>query len=259
MIIRLSFIFALFAFPLGGVAQKSIQDSTIQFFFVQAGYKGYMPGADFAKRFGFTSLVGAEVGYKFKNNFYFGIGAFFLFGENVREMQHLNHLAAPLPYGTIGFIANDGSLFLPIFEQRGWAVPIHCGYIFKRFPFRNTNPNSGLYLELGAQWLTHQIIINTPSEVDAPYLKGAYRKGYDRLTSGWGGNQSIGYRYFGNKRFVNFFIGLEISQNFTRNQRAINFDTGKADNQIRSELLYGFKVGWILPLYKVAPDKFYYY
>jgi hypothetical protein len=259
MIIRLSFIFALFTLPLWVVAQKSIQDSTIQFFYAQVGYKGYMPGADFARRFGFTSFIGAEVGYKLKNNFYFGAGAFFIFGENVREMQHLNHLAAPLPYGTIGFIANDGSLFLPTFEQRGWAVPLHLGYIFNHFRFKDTNPNSGLYLELGAQWLTHQIVINTPSEVEATYLKGNYLKGYDRLTSGWGVNQSVGYRYFGNKRFVNFFIGFELSQNFTRNERAVNFDTGKADNQIRFELLYGAKLGWVLPLYKVAPDKFYYY
>ncbi|MCS6905660.1 MAG: hypothetical protein RML72_07805 [Bacteroidia bacterium] len=256
---RIVFLFLLCVFHSWLLAQKSIRDSTIHFFYGQVVYKGCNPGADLATRFGFTSLIGAEVGYKFKNNIYIGAGGFFLFGEKVKEMQHLNHLAAPLPYGTIAFIANDGSLFLPIFEQRGYAIHLSTGYIWNRFRFSSHNPNSGIFIELGAQWLTHQIAISLPMGMEATYLNSNYRKGYDRLTSGVGIRQNVGYRYWGNKRFVNFFIGLEGSINFTQNQRSINFDTGKADTTLRTDILYGFSVGWALPIYKVAPEKYYYY
>ena len=56
-----------------------------------------------------------------------------------------------------------------------------------------------------------------------------------------------------------FFGGFEFIEGFTAGRRDYNYSTGKADNTKRFDLLMGVKVGWVLPFYKQAPEKFYTY
>jgi hypothetical protein len=90
-------------------------------------------------------------------------------------------------------------------------------------------------------------------------LLGDYKKGYDRLNAGIALNASLGYTYFSNNRLVNFYAGFEFIQSWTQNKREYFFDTGKMENISYSTQFYGFKVKWMIPLYKRAPKEFYLY
>jgi hypothetical protein len=66
--------------------------------------------------------------------------------------------------------------------------------------------------------------------------------------------------YIGTKRLVNFCAGIELLEGITRDRRDYNFDSeGPSDKSTRLDVLVGFKVGWIIPLYPEAPQKFYTY
>ena len=45
---------------------------------INVGYGGYIPGGTLGDRFGYTSQVGGEVGYKLKNNLYARVNSFYL-------------------------------------------------------------------------------------------------------------------------------------------------------------------------------------
>ena len=87
---------------------------------------------------------------------------------------------------------------------------------------------------------------------------GDYAKGYDRLTDGISTNEFIGYMYIGNKRLLTFYAGFDFTQAWTRDRRGYNFDLHGPDNTKRFDMLSGIKVGWIIPIYRIAPDKYYY-
>ena len=244
-------------------AQHSIRDSSIKLWMFDVGYGGYFPAGDFAKRFGYTSQIGLQVGYKFKSNYYFSLGATFLFGDQIRE----NKIFADLGHNNVwntttgeivvdqGWIDKNGQVILPSLFQRGFTIPFRVGKIFPAVSFKGTNKNTGLFVETGLQFIQHQITITAPPET--PYLTGDYEKGYDRLTRGIGAIGSVGYRFFSSKRYINFFFALDYQHNFTRNTR-FNFDLGHQDTRVKNDILYGFRFGWCLPIYREAPDKFYY-
>ena len=62
----------------------------------------------------------------------------------------------------------------------------------------------------------------------------------------------------GNSKLLNFYAGFEFVQGFTKSQRDWIFDEMRKDNSNHLDLFYGIKVGWILPIYNRAPDKYYY-
>ncbi|MEM6263421.1 MAG: hypothetical protein AAGI38_12990 [Bacteroidota bacterium] len=231
-------------------AQVSLSDSAIALTMLNVSFRSQIPGGDFADRFGFTSTLGAEVGYKFSNNFYVIGGGFFMLGGTVNEDSILD--AVLTQNGLV--IGDDGVQTGFNLRQQGFIIPISIGKIF---PLGKPNPNCGIFVEVGGQFIQHKIRINVPDN-DAAALSGDYLKGYDRLTNGIGARQAIGYRYFSNNGYLNFGIGLEFSQSFTQNRRTINVDTGLRDASDRVELLSGFYVNWTYLLYKKAPSQFYF-
>lgn len=247
-----------------GLAQKSIRDSTISLVMIDVSYGGYFPSGDFAKRFGYSSLLGGSVGYKFKNNIYVTLGANFLFGDQIKEnsilkgVSHYNTYidGSGLLAQDAGWIDRNGEVVIPSLAERGITIPLRIGKILPVFRPKKFNPNTGFYVETGAQWIQHSLSISAPTT--APYLSGDYEKGYDRLTQGLGILGSVGFRYFGSNRFFNFFVSFDYQHNFTRNMR-YNFDLKKEDTTLRNDILTGFRFGWTIPLYKEAPDGYYYY
>jgi len=240
--------------PLGMRAQKSVADSAIAMFMPTVVYSGYGTAGTMAERFGYTSLAGADLGFKLRNNWYASLGGYFMFGDQVRENPiDPNFLTQ---FGLL--ITEDGEVSSFRLDQRGYTIPLRLGKIFHSVALPNTNPNSGLYVETGVQFIEHQISLS--AQLDRiPYLSGDRAKGYDRLTNGLGVLFGIGYRHFSNNRFTNFVVGFDMSLNFTQNRRTVNYDTGLADTRSRVDMLVGFRVGWVLPVYKQAPEKFYYY
>ena len=116
------------------------------------------------------------------------------------------------------------------------------------------NENSGIIVTGGVGMLMHKIHITGTS----PQLTEEYKKGYDRLTFGVATSEFVGYFHMSNNRMLNFYFGVEFVQGWTVNRRGYNFDEMSTDTEKRLDHLSGFKVGWVLPLYKRVADEFYF-
>ena len=80
---------------------------------------------------------------------------------------------------------------------------------------------------------------------------------YDRLTSGIQLSQFIGYQHMSNNRLTNFYFGFDFLQGFTKGRRDYQIDLMGPANEKRIDLLWGIKFGWIVPVFRQAPNDFY--
>ena len=233
------------------VSAQNVKDSSLFAPMVKLSYAFQLPGEDLAKRFGYNSNIGLDFSIKTKKNFIFGVSGSFLFGDQIKEIGILDSLKT-----SSGFIINqNGNPEVVRLFERGFTISLHVGKIF---PVFSSNKNSGIIAYAGPTFLRHKIKIYDVGK-QAAQLVDPYPKGYDRLTAGFGAQEFIGYIYFGNTRILNFFFGFEFIQAFTKSQRSYDYDLMKADTDKRTDLLYGIRVGWILPLYKKTPQEFYYH
>ncbi|PLX14029.1 MAG: hypothetical protein C0594_00545, partial [Marinilabiliales bacterium] len=120
------------------------------------------------------------------------------------------------------------------------------------------NPNSGILFNVGGGILQHKIHIEVEYN-NTPQIQGDYVKGYDRLTNGFAMSEFIGYIYFSDNKILNFYGGFEFIQAFTQSRRSYDYFSMTRDTKKRTDLLYSIKIGWIIPLYKKIPQKYYIY
>ncbi|MFM7016968.1 MAG: hypothetical protein ACKOX3_11645 [Bacteroidota bacterium] len=232
-------------------AQSSVKDSIIKCVLVSPNVSFQIPGGDLAKRFGNNSTVGVSVGIKTAHNWLFSLEGNFLFGSKIKETTIFSGLTVDG-----GYIVGSDGLYADIrVYERGYTA---FGNVGKIFPYKGPNPNCGILVQAGVGFLQHKIRIEDKKKT-VPALRGDYLSGYDRLTNGIAAKQFVGYQYLGNKRLVNFFGGFEFIEGFTSGKRTYNFSSGIADNSKRFDLFMGIKVGWVMPFYKQAPEKFYTY
>ncbi|MEK6615161.1 MAG: hypothetical protein AABZ32_03470 [Bacteroidota bacterium] len=248
--IRITFLIFHFSFFISSFAQN-VKDSSLFFPMVKFSYAFQLPGGDLVKRFGANSAISLNFSIKTKHNLFFGADGGFIFGNNIKENGILDSLKT-----STGFIIdkNGNPATVRLFE-RGFTGSLHVGKIFRLW---HSNKNSGLLVYAGPTYFQHKIKIDDIGR-QSPQLAGQYVKGYDRLTNGFGLHEFIGYIYFGNKRIINFFGGVDFVQAVTKSQRRYDYDLMKADTAQRMDLLNGIRIGWILPLYKRTPQKFYYH
>ncbi len=232
-------------------AQFSIRDSSISFPMIGAVVGYQFPGGDLADRFGSNFNAGAVFQWKLKSNWVFGGEFQFIFGDNVKEKNIIDNLLTP--DGNI--IDANGNYSEVTFEERGFSFFAKAGRIFS---FGKPNPNSGIFTSVGIGYLKHKIRVDTPGN-PVPYLEDDYNKGYDRMCSGLALTEFVGYMLHSNNKLINFYAGFEFTQAFTKNKRAVNFDTGLSDHSSRVDLLSGVRLGWVIPIYKRVADKTYYY
>ncbi len=244
-------LFLLFGAILPAKAQQSIADSSIQMGLLEVCFRGGIPTGDWGDRYEFATLMGMQGGVKFRSNWYLTGGVQVLFGDAVNETDVLRHI---LDTGGL-LIGNEGLLTDYRINATGWLVPVSIGKIIPVYPKHNRN--SGIFIEVGAQYLSHRLAFQSYDD-DVAQITGDYRKGYDRLTAGFGLRQAIGYTYFDNKGYLNLSIGLDFSQSFTFGQRSIQFDTGRPFDQGFIDLLTGLRISWVFPLYGRAPGTYYY-
>ena len=109
---------------------------------------------------------------------------------------------------------------------------------------------------IGAGYMQHKINIYDVGK-SLPQLKGDLKKGYDRLTGGFACTQFLGYLYLSENRMANFYAGFEFNEGFTKGLRGLQYDTMASDAAKRTDVQIGFRVGWILPLYKRIKDFYY--
>ena len=105
-----------------------------------------------------------------------------------------------------------------------------------------------LFRSAGGGFVQHKIRIQDNGN-SAPQIAPPYTAGYDRLTNGLALTQFVGYQIVSRDKTINFFLGLDFTEGFTRNRRGFNFDTRQADTQKRLDILYGARVGGSIPLF----------
>lgn len=232
-------------------AQVSVKDSAIAMVMIRPHIGLQIPAGDLSRRFGTNQSIGLSAVRKWKNGWAIHADASFIFGSKVNEPGLFKGLTTS--EGTI--IGSDGLYGDVRVFQRGYSITLGLGRLF---PVQKPNPNCGFLVEAGAGFLQHKIKIDDKKNA-VPSLRGEYLKGYDRLCNGIAFRQFIGYSHVGNRRLINFFGGIEAVQAFTASRRDINFSTMQADDERRIDLLFGVRVGWIIALFREAPDPFYTY
>ena len=249
LIVLISIVF-IFSIKIS-LAQSGVRDSVIRFPYLGVSYGIYAPGGDLDERFGNASILGLDFSFKTSKNWIFGLNGGFIFGSDVK----LEGLFDDISTESGQIIGLDG-LFadVRVFE-RGYNINATFGRLFN---FKKPNPNSGIVVTASAGFTQHKIRIETIGNTVAE-LRNDYLKGYDHLTNGLQITEFIGYTYFSNRQLLNFYGGFEFMQGFTSNRRDYNFDDLAGNDKNRLDLRYGFKLGWILPLYKKKPAAFYLY
>jgi len=244
----LFFITLVFCLTVNG---QNIKDSIVGTSHFRIGYSYQIPGGDLADRFGNNSNIEIAFGIKTKKNSYFGLSFTSLFGGQVSEPGLMQNL-----YTDQGHIlSNDGKISRILIQERGYTISLEAGKLFNVI---GKNPNCGILVKGGFGFIQHKIRLEHQFD-KINQLEGDYLKGYDRLTNGFQLNEFIGYYHQGNRKLVNYYVGLEAYQAFTAGRRDYNFDTQTVDNNPRTDLLFGIKAGWIIHLYGRSTGGEYYY
>jgi hypothetical protein len=243
---RFSIIFLVCFLFISRAFSQTPKDTCLKMHLVAFQMSAQMPGGDLTKRFGNNLSVGLSYYYKTNKNWMFGIDPNYMFGKNIKE-DVLAQLRTP--EGEI--ITSDGNFSLLKLNERGWNITLSAGKIISKIGKTKLgpNPNAGFVLMGGLGYLQHKINIFDEAR-NVPQVRDDYKKGYDRLTAGLSVKEFIGYAFFSNNRLLNFYGGFEFYQGLTKSLRSYNYDTMTSETSLRLDLLYGFRLGWVLPIYK---------
>lgn len=216
------------------------QDFPSKLYHVSFEYGVHAPGADLKDRFGTNFQAGIHIErIQLKSGLLFGLSSHFLFGNVVKEDVLTN-----LRTSDGGIIGNDRLFATVVLRQRGLNTQAYIGKIFKVI---DGHYSSGIKITIGAGVLQHKIRVQDDSR-SVTELTGEYLKGYDRLTNGLAINTFIGYQHIGKNRRINFIAGFDFVMAFTQSRRDFDFALMMADETRRTDMLSGFKVGWMLPI-----------
>lgn len=229
------------------------KDSAVGSALFRVAYTAQIPAGDYAKRFGFTSHIGASIGYRTKKNWLFAVGGYFVFGNGVVGKDSLLSIMTNSSNMIIG---QGGEQAYIDISQQGYLVNFEVGKIF---PWKAPNPNSGFMFTIGGGFMEHWIRYNAAGD-EVPQIRGDYHKAYDRLTNGIFIQEFIGYHFQGSTRVLNFYGGFEFTQGFTGNRRSYDIPSmSSKEGEKYVDILFGFKVGWMMPFYKRSKEAYYYY
>lgn len=245
-------VFVLLYLPSFIFSQRNVKDSIIATPLVGVQYGLNQPTNDLAGRYGYFNYIGVLAGYKTKQNWFWGMDANFMFGNQIKVTGLFDNLVDS--YGNITDI--NGDIAKVMVYARGFHVNAALGKII---PVFSPNKNSGIFIHGGIGYMLHHLRIETQDQV-IPLLELEYKKGYDRLALGVNLHQFVGYSFMSNGGFFNFYAGFYVQQGFTKNQRKIFFDQPlvSVPTNTRKDFLYGVRVGWYIPFYKRQPKEFYY-
>jgi hypothetical protein len=209
---------------------------------ISAAFGAQTPSGDLSLRFGNSLAASIGIEYvKIPSGWFFNIESNYIFGTTVKED------VLKLLRTTDGNILNDVNAYADVsLRERGLYTGVTVGKILKLHD--NGNRFGGIRLALGGGWLYHKIRIQDNQNAVAQ-LSTVYARGYDRFSAGLATTQFVGYQVVSRDRTINFYVGFEATEGFTRNQRGFNYDTGLRDDLKRIDILYGVRVGWQLAIF----------
>lgn len=227
---------------------QHIIDTALNIPLVSVHLSGQTPYGDLKDRFGVNMAAGGSFLFKAQKTWIVGVEGSYFWSKNVRE-----NVSAQMKNSDGFIVDNEGFPADLRITERGFNSYVVIG---KLFPKLGNNPNSGLITTFGFGYLQHKIKLYDANQKIAA-VKGDMAKGYDRLSGGFAMNQFIGYLFLSNNRLVNIVAGFEFHEAFTKSYRGYNYDTGLADTKQRNDYLIGFRIGWVLPLYRRTLDFYY--
>jgi len=252
------FVFCVVFFAEKGYSQVEVRESKVDsaelFVILTPNFTYNIVLADLKKSFGNNLAIGTDVGVKMKNNWSIDFGFKYLFGGDVHPDVIDSTFQRLVCDGH--FIASDGRASHEIeLEFRGVSFHLQAGKII---PITKRYRNSGIWIKCGVGVTQHFMNIKNPEE-KVQSLRKEYRKGYDKLTLGLSLYQFVGYAHMNKRNLFCMYGGVEFFENFAKRQREFDFSLMKKDDSKLFEAMIGFKIGWIIPLYKHDTNREFYY
>jgi len=236
---------------IGSVNAQGVADTSLLVNMFSFHMSGHVPGGDIANRYGSNMGVGGSYILKGASNWVLSADFTYFSGNDFKEDSIFDNLRDQ--YGE--FINIYGEVGEAKFYERGFYAGLKGGRLF---PVFGPNPNSGLLIMGSAGILQYKTLVHQDGE-DIPYIINDYSKGYDRLTNGFGISEFIGYLHIDSREPINFYLGFEFHQAWTKNRREWDFYEMKKDDALRRDFLYGFRFGWIFPINKNTTSTYSYY
>ena len=244
------FVATLFGLLNNANGQSSISETAVFIPYLTVSYGMYSPGGDLADRFGLANYIGLTFTIKTAKNMTYGINGGMYFGNDVKNKENLLQEMRT----NNGDILDDNVKLSEVhFLERGFQV---TGQVGKVFHIGKTNPNSGIYLNLGLGYNSNWIRIEN-QENNIPQLTKETKKYYDQRVAGILLTEYIGYRYFSNKGLANFTAGLEFMQGFNSDFRTYNIDEKAEISNSYLDLYFGFRIGWSILFRKTMSEAYY--
>lgn len=225
--------------------EKNINSKIITF-----DYTYQVPINQMAIDFGHNSSLGFNY-LTNNNNLLIGLDANFMFGNNVKNDSLLRNIATEE-----GWLINlSGELDTILLYERGW----NSHFLFGRSFLFQRNNLSGIYVYGGLGYLQHKIRMES-NRTDIPQIEYEYIKGYDKFTNGVSSKICVSYKYFSKHNSLQYHVGAEFINAFTKNRRSYNFsEMEEYSNDLKFDQLIGVKFGVIIPIYRNNEEKFHYF
>lgn len=203
---------------------------------------GYdIPGGDMADRFGNNMNFHLGLDYILASDWYVSGGFTYRFGDKVKE-----DVLAGFRHDSGDFLAPDGQLGLVLLRERGASLQLTFG---KFINILSPNADSGFRIGAGINYSSHYIRIQDENRAINQVLE-PYKKGYDRLSRGFGLTQEIGYMYMSPTGLLNLYLGAEFNQMFTKPVRSIDLASNTQLTQDRKDLISGLKFSMFIPIFR---------
>jgi len=235
-------------------SSKNYIDTAAPMIWLDAHLAYHFPFGELGKMFKNNFAVGPGFTFKSRSNWTVGFHVDYMFNANMRDPNFFNGTLAN-DHGIVidgnGLVSQGGITA----EGRYWTVQADFGKIIPVDRWKN----SGIWLKLGAGYFSHRLRLDDFGK-QYPQLDGNYAKGYDRRSGGFVLSQFVGYQFVRKNRMLNFFVGLEFHEMWTKPNRNYVFFEGPT-NEMKAKFsgLVGLKAGWNIPLYEKKTTTTFYY
>jgi len=244
--LALAFLF----FPIFLSAQ-TIKDSVLNLSMFSFHMSGNIPAGDIAKRYGLNAGAGGSYILKTKKNWLFSAEFTALYSNKLKQKDVISGLVDPNGC----FITINGDEQFPTISERGFYTGLRLG---KVLPVFGPNKNSGLMITASGGLLQYKTFYRQ-EEHTIPIIMDDYAKLIDYLTNGFAMNEFVGYLHLDNERPINFYVGLEFHQAWTKCRRDWLYDLHGPENINRHDFLFGIRAAWLFPIGKKTTGSYTYF